>query len=77
MLRFTALEDLGLCIAAISERSDGDCVHLEAQRRVCQAAGASFDRIVLLNQVHGDRVISAEAVQRDGPDPREGDGQWR
>ncbi len=74
MLRFSTLEDLGLSIAAMSEKSDGDCAHLDARRRVCEAAGASFDRLVLLKQVHGDRVLSADHVQKAGPGPREGDG---
>ena len=74
MLRFSALEDLGLCIAAMSEKSDGDCAHADARREVCQAAGASFDRLVLLHQVHGDRVVSVGSVQGEAPDPVEGDG---
>lgn len=74
MLRFSTLEDLGLSIAAMSEKSDGDCAHLDARRRVCEAAGASFDRLVLLKQVHGDIVLSAERVRRNGAGPREGDG---
>lgn len=74
MLRFTALEDLGLRIAAMSERSDGDCAYLDARRTVCQAAGTSFEQLVLLNQVHGDQVISVYPSHEDGPDPRDGDG---
>ena len=74
MLRFSALEELGLRIAAMSERSDGDCAHVDARRSVCEAAGASFEQLVLLNQVHGDRVLSADPLQGGGPDPKEGDG---
>ena len=74
MLRFAALEDLGLAVAAISEKSDGDCAHADARRQVCQAAGASYERLTLLKQVHGDRVLAVNTPHGSDPAWREGDG---
>ncbi len=74
MLRFAALEDLGLAVAAISEKSDGDCVHADTRRQVCQTAGASYERLTLLKQVHGDCVLRANASHGSDPAGREGDG---
>lgn len=74
MMRFTSLEDLGLSIAAMTESSDGNCAHADARRSVCQTAGASFERLTILNQVHGNSVLSASSVRGVDADPREGDG---
>lgn len=74
MLRFAPLEDLGLSVAAMSEKSDGNCAHADARRRVCEAAGASYERLTLLKQVHGDCVLPANASHGGEAAAREGDG---
>lgn len=74
MMRFTSLEDLGLSIAAMTESSDGDCARVEARRSVCETTGASFERLTILNQMHGNSVLSADSVQEVDADLREGDG---
>lgn len=74
MLRFAALEDLGLAVAAMSDKSDGDCAHADTRRQVCQTAGASYERFTLLKQVHGDCVLPANTSHGSDPAGREGDG---
>ncbi len=74
MMRFTSLEDLGLSIAAMSETSDGDCAYAEVRRSVCETAQASFERLAMLSQVHGNSVLSVDPDRALDADPREGDG---
>ena len=74
MLRFAALEDLGVAVAAMSEKSDGDCAHADARRQVCQAVGVSYEGLSLLKQVHGDRVLPAKASHGNDQLGTEGDG---
>lgn len=66
MLRFPALEDLGLSVAAMSEKSDGDCVEASARQRVCETLGITHERLALLTQVHGDTVLKAGSARREG-----------
>lgn len=65
MLRFPSLEDLGLSIAAMSEKSDGDCVETGPRRTLCETLGIAHERLALLRQVHGDTVLQAGSARRE------------
>ncbi len=63
MIRFSELERLGLRVAAMSDRSDGDCrAHDpagEAGRvRFCRACEVEPSDLILPQQVHGSKVTS-------------------
>lgn len=69
MFRFTAFESLGLTIAAMSEVEDGDGGP-EHVSTMAESLGASPDRLVGTNQVHGTRVVAVPplppALEADG-----------
>jgi len=69
MLRFSALEDLGLGVAAMSDKSDGDCAEADTRRAYGERLGIADEGLRILKQVHGDCVLEA------GSTIREGDGQ--
>ena len=66
MLRFPSLEDLGLSVAAMSEKSDGDCAEAGPRRTLCETLGIAHERLALLRQVHGDTVLQAGSARRAG-----------
>lgn len=66
MLRFRDFEGLGLGVAAMSDKSDGDCVEAGARRTFCETLGIAHERLALLKQVHGDRVIQAGSAILEG-----------
>lgn len=78
MIRFNELENKGLAIACLSERTDGDCGlrgesgdSLANRRRLCTSLGVDSARLVCAVQVHGARVA---AVNED--DAGRGAGCW-
>lgn len=65
MIRFDTFERLGVAVAAISDRAEGDCAlnrgqgvasACEARRRFCSQCGVDFHGLVCAQQVHGARV---------------------
>jgi hypothetical protein len=69
MIRFAELERFGLAIAAMSDRSDGDCGrhHAEGEsgrEAICTALSIRTEDIVLARQVHGDVVARATNADR-------------
>lgn len=73
MIRFQTFEQLGLAVAAFSEKSDGDCALTDAQdigglprarQRVCQECGVPAGGLVCVRQVHGTRILQATRTQR-------------
>lgn len=76
MLRFPDFERLGLSLAAVTERSDGDFArdHGQLPMRALELAGVEAQRVVTLRQVHGNLVWSAglDGVEAGAED--EGDG---
>ena len=73
MIRFALLEQRGVSVAALSERSDGDfglrAAHA-ARDRLCRTCGVTPERFATVQQVHGTRVVRADDAQDpDSPVP--------
>ena len=58
MIRFEQLEDLGLRLAAMSDRSDGDCAGVDFARFVARFGYVRGD-VATVRQVHGAAVVDA------------------
>lgn len=71
MIRFEALENLGVAVAAFSDKSDGGCGWYaespEARQAFLRACGAPWQDLVCPKQVHG-----ANALLVDGTDAGRG-----
>jgi len=70
MIRFPEFESLGLSIAAMSDRSDGDCrVHGAAgepgREAFCKSLGIREEDLVLARQAHGVTVACATNTVRE------------
>lgn len=68
MLRFKDFEALGLRVAAVSDRSDGDCAAAGGEvgfRAFAAACAVDSGSVRVARQVHGKRILAAE----DGPWP--------
>jgi len=67
MIRFPDFERLGVSVAAISDRSDGDCRSSDAgaagREAFCARLGVGAEDLILARQVHG--VAVARAVDTD------------
>lgn len=65
MIWFDFFERLGVAVAAISERSDGDCSGksggLDARKRCLAQCGISNGPVACVRQVHGAQIIHAGA----------------
>lgn len=79
MIRFESLENLGVRVAAMSERADGDCYvertedglfPSEALASVLRACDLDLNRCSALRQIHGAEVVPANEATR----PIEADG---
>lgn len=61
MIRFEVLENLGVAVAAFSDKSDGDCAwsapSAEARKGFLRRCGAAWDALVCPQQVHGAQVL--------------------
>lgn len=79
MIRFETLESIGLSVAAMSGRAEGDCrlpaasnefAGREGRRDFLGALGLQAENLVCVRQVHGDAVIrvSAQDAGRGGLD---------
>ncbi len=79
MIRFHEFESLGLTLAAMSDKSDGDCAlarGAEGIQAFCSACGVVPDQLIRLRQIHGTRVVeagkpAANLVEADGLTTRE------
>ncbi len=64
MLRFRDFEALGLRVAAMSERSDGDFARIGGNEGECEsffgACGVDSGDVVLLTQVHGREIVATD-----------------
>lgn len=74
MIRFREFESLGLGLAAMSDKSDGDCalaLGLEGIRDLCGACGINPAGVARVRQVHGTHIVEASdspgiEVEADG-----------
>lgn len=66
MIRFEEFERLGVAVAAMSDKADGDCglrnaadpaAALRARARVCRACGVNPGDLVAARQVHGTCIV--------------------
>ncbi len=73
MIRFEAFEKLGVAVAAMSDKFDGDCglgdgaqgaAVLRARANVCRQCGVDPGHLVTASQVHGTRVVQAGESDR-------------
>jgi len=69
VIRFEQLEALGLTIAAMSDRADGDCAAAAqgaagARREFCARCGLDAGGLVCARQVHGVAVVRANETDR-------------
>jgi len=73
VIRFSDLESLGLSIAAMSERSDGDCrlpaasnefAGTDGRRKFLDSLGLDPARLVCVRQVHGTDVTGVSGQDR-------------
>lgn len=67
MIRFSEMESLGLRVAAMTERRDGDCrlSGPDSPREICCAAlGIAPEHLVCGQQVHGLRIAVAGETER-------------
>lgn len=65
MIRFQELENLGLTIAAMTEREDGDCSNQGMARASCCAAlGITLKKLTCGKQVHGTNVAVVGEEER-------------
>ena len=74
MIRFGEFESLGLSLAAVSDKSDGDsalALGADGIRSFCGACGIDPAGVVRLRQVHGARIVEARISPGD---PVEADG---
>lgn len=66
MLRFEAVENLGVTIAAFSDRSDGDCgwnaPEPGPRKAFLAKCGAGWSDLVCARQVHGNTVLTVDAT---------------
>ncbi|HOC68327.1 MAG: Laccase domain protein [Candidatus Hydrogenedentes bacterium ADurb.Bin101] len=66
MIHFASLEAAGLRVAAMSDKSDGDCSNRpEAQTTVARflkSLSVPPDTLVRLRQIHGNRVVEAQSA---------------
>jgi hypothetical protein len=60
MIHIDALENLGIGIAAISDKSDGDGSSREGCERILEESSALSGDLVLVNQVHGSNIVRAD-----------------
>lgn len=64
MIRFQALLDAGVAVAAMSGVEDGDCgtraMAAETRAAFCRRAGVDPARVLSVIQVHGNRVVLAD-----------------
>lgn len=71
-MRFNELEQLGVTVAAISDRTDGDCSGRatdmadgkSARAAVCRALGINAQDVVCARQVHGTHIEVVDAAHR-------------
>ncbi len=73
MIRFSALESLGVSVAAMSDRSDGDCrlpaasndfAGLDGRCKFLAGLGLDANALVAVRQVHGIEVVFAASGDR-------------
>lgn len=67
MIRFAELENLGLSVAAMTERRDGDCLIPQggtARADCCDALGISHESLTCGSQVHGTKVAVITEAER-------------
>ena len=69
MIRFEQFEALGVAVAAISERADGDCAWAAqggagARRAFCARCGLDAGGLVCARQVHGVTMVRAGEADR-------------
>ncbi len=64
MVHFGTIEALGVRVAAMSDRSDGDCSDGIAQKDVCRRCGVDPEHLVLGHQVHGAGIASVGLSDR-------------
>ncbi|MCC6697453.1 MAG: laccase domain-containing protein [Candidatus Hydrogenedentes bacterium] len=69
MIRFAELERLGVAVAAMSDRSDGDCRAHDpsgepGRQAFCTALGIDCAKVTVGKQVHGTRVVIVAAGDR-------------
>jgi hypothetical protein len=69
VIRFPELESLGVTVAAMSDKFDGDCRRESpytpgARSRFCAACGVEESDLVLAHQVHGAKVARAGESDR-------------
>ena len=73
MVRFPFLEDIGVRVAAISTRDEGDCGYNTEDRtgreRLFAGCGVDPESVVGVGQVHGDEILVAD-------DGHGGQGTW-
>ena len=84
MIRFSAFESIGVAVAAVSDKSDGDCGSggtdgaggLGVRAALCRRCDVEPGRLVTVRQVHGTRVVVAAKTHRDKEDgpPETADG---
>ncbi len=64
MIRFQALLDAGVAVAAMSGVEDGDCgtraMAAETRAAFCNRAGVDPTRVISVIQVHGNRVLQVD-----------------
>ncbi len=81
MIRFEAFKKLGVAVAAMSDKSDGDCglggnnqsegAHVLSRKHFCESCGSNYENIVSAKQVHGNKVACV------GEEDRGKDRQWK
>jgi len=68
MLRFGDFERLGVGVAALSDKSDGDCSgkapSTTDRRRFLERCGIAFEHLVCPRQVHGNVIVAAHWEDR-------------
>jgi len=63
-VRFSFLERLGIQVAAISEKADGDCGEGVAGEAFCAELGVDYAAVIRGRQVHGDHVAAVGEGER-------------
>lgn len=78
MLRFTGFERLGVAVAALSDKTDGDCSGKAAstadRQRFLEQFGITLEHLVCLRQVHSNIVVAARWEDRGQGALAEADG---
>ena len=74
MIRFDTMEKAGLAVAAMSDKTDGNCGDANARESFLERLDIRPEQLVRLRQVHGVRVLDADDVESNAATPPEADG---